>query len=75
MTRMMPWMWPFTCRAWGWIAEHCSCSVKLACANPFRPEPYALGLASAKRLEDVDGIKWATLGILGQGLAGGPECD
>ncbi len=39
---------------------------EVAFANPFRPEPYALGLASAKRLDDVDGIRWATLGILSQ---------
>jgi hypothetical protein len=39
---------------------------EVAYANPFRPEPFALGLASAKRLEDPDGIRWATLGILGQ---------
>ncbi len=39
---------------------------ELAYANPFRPEPYAMGLACAKRLDDVEGIRWATLGILGQ---------
>ncbi len=39
---------------------------EVAFANPFRPEPYALGLASAKRLDDIDGIRWATLGILSQ---------
>ncbi len=39
---------------------------EVAYANPFRPEPYALGLASAKRLEDVEGVRWATLGILSQ---------
>ena len=39
---------------------------EMAYVNPFRPEPYALGLACAKRLDDVDGIRWATLGILGQ---------
>ena len=39
---------------------------EVAFANPFRPEPYALGLASAKRLDDMDGIRWATLGILSQ---------
>jgi len=39
---------------------------QVAFLNPLRPEPYALGLASAKRLDDVDGIRWATLGILSQ---------
>ncbi len=39
---------------------------EVAFANPLRPEPYALGLACAKRLDDVDGIRWATLGILSQ---------
>ncbi len=39
---------------------------EVAFMNPLRPEPYALGLASAKRLDDADGIRWATLGILGQ---------
>jgi len=38
----------------------------IAFVNPFRPEPYALGLASAKRTNDAEGIKWATLGILNQ---------
>jgi len=39
---------------------------ELAYANPFQPEPYAMGLACAKRLEDLDGIRWATLGVLSQ---------
>jgi hypothetical protein len=34
--------------------------------NPYRPEPYVRGLAIAKRLGDVEGLKWATAGILAQ---------
>lgn len=33
---------------------------------PLRPESYVLGLKSAERLEDREGLKWASLGILGQ---------
>jgi len=36
----------------------------VATAQPLRPEPYLRGLAAAQRLEDVDGIKWACIGIL-----------
>jgi hypothetical protein len=39
---------------------------EVAQANPYRPEPYALALASAKRLNDAEGIQWACLGILSQ---------
>ena len=34
--------------------------------EPLRPEPYVLGLASAKRLESIEGIKWACVGALKQ---------
>ena len=34
--------------------------------NPYRPEPYVRGLAIAKRLGDLEGLKWATAGILAQ---------
>ncbi len=34
--------------------------------EPTRPEPYVLGLAIAQRIDDLDGIKWASLGILSQ---------
>jgi hypothetical protein len=34
--------------------------------NPYRPEPYVRGLAIAKRLGDLEGLKWATTGILAQ---------
>ena len=34
--------------------------------EPGRPEPYMHGLRAAQRLKDIEGIKWATLGILGQ---------
>jgi len=34
--------------------------------DPVRPEPYMLGLRAARTLDDLDGLKWASLGILGQ---------
>jgi tetratricopeptide (TPR) repeat protein len=34
--------------------------------EPLRHEPYWYGLQSAQRLSDVEGIKWATTGILSQ---------
>jgi hypothetical protein len=38
----------------------------LAAAQPLRPEPYIRGLAAAQRLDDVQAIQWACVGILGQ---------
>ena len=38
----------------------------VAQANPTRPEPYVQGLAISQRLDDLDGIRWACLGILRQ---------
>ena len=35
-------------------------------AAPLYQEAYALGLQAAKRADDVDGIRWATVGILKQ---------
>lgn len=34
--------------------------------EPLRPEPYTRGLEIAKRLNDIDGIQWACVGILSQ---------
>lgn len=34
--------------------------------HPSRHEPYALAMRAAKRIDDADGIRWATLGILSQ---------
>ena len=34
--------------------------------EPLRPEPYLFGLQLAQRLNDLDGIKWSSLGILKQ---------
>ena len=34
--------------------------------NPYRPEPYVRGLALAKRLGDLEAIKWASVGVLSQ---------
>ncbi|MCC9609603.1 hypothetical protein LOC68_04390 [Blastopirellula sp. JC732] len=39
---------------------------EVAKIEPLRPEPYALGLAAAKRLDDFDGIRWACVGALKQ---------
>lgn len=33
---------------------------------PLRPEPYVLGLEAAQRIDNLEGIQWATLGILRQ---------
>ena len=37
-----------------------------AAIEPLRPEPYMLGLRAARTLDDLDGLKWASLGILSQ---------
>jgi tetratricopeptide (TPR) repeat protein len=37
-----------------------------AAIDPIRPEPYMLGLRTARALNSVDGLKWASLGILSQ---------
>jgi hypothetical protein len=34
--------------------------------DPLRPEPYMLGLRAARAVDDLDGLKWASLGILRQ---------
>ncbi len=34
--------------------------------EPLRSEAYALGLRSAKQIDDIGGIRWATVGILSQ---------
>jgi hypothetical protein len=34
--------------------------------QPTRPEPYVFGLRLAKHLDDVEGLKWTSLGVLGQ---------
>lgn len=33
---------------------------------PFAPQPYVAGLQLAQKLDDLEGIEWATLGILSQ---------
>ncbi|HEV3340101.1 MAG TPA: hypothetical protein VG125_07080 [Pirellulales bacterium] len=33
---------------------------------PAAPQPYVTGLQLAQKLDDIEGIQWATLGILGQ---------
>jgi len=35
-------------------------------SNPVRFEPYVLGLKTAKRIDDIEGQMWATVGIFGQ---------
>jgi hypothetical protein len=34
--------------------------------DPLRPEPYVMGLKAARELNDMDGLRWASLGILNQ---------
>jgi hypothetical protein len=34
--------------------------------DPLRPEPYMLGLKAARAANSLEGLKWASLGILGQ---------
>jgi hypothetical protein len=38
----------------------------VAAADPFRPEPYMHGLKAAQSVADVEGIKWACVGLLNQ---------
>jgi hypothetical protein len=35
--------------------------------QPLWPEPYIVGMKTAQRINDVEGIQWATVGILSQG--------
>ena len=37
-----------------------------ASLDPLRPEPYMLGLRAARATNNLEGLKWASLGILGQ---------
>lgn len=37
-----------------------------AAIDPIRPEPYMLGLQAARAANDLEGLKWASLGILSQ---------
>ena len=37
-----------------------------AMLDPVQPEPYMLGLKAARAAGDLDGLKWASLGILSQ---------
>ena len=39
---------------------------QVAQQDPLRPEPYMLGLKAARELNDLDGLRWASLGILSQ---------
>ncbi|MBI3839400.1 MAG: hypothetical protein HY288_15890, partial [Planctomycetia bacterium] len=39
---------------------------QVAMVEPLRPEPYLFGLQLAQRLNDLEGIKWSSLGILKQ---------
>ena len=48
---------------------------EVAFANPLRPEPYALGLASAKRLGRRGRYSLGHAGDSGPGLAGRAERD
>ncbi|MGW8258249.1 MAG: hypothetical protein ACWGMZ_12240, partial [Thermoguttaceae bacterium] len=39
---------------------------QVAQQDPLRPEPYMLGLKAARELNDLDGLRWASLGIINQ---------
>jgi hypothetical protein len=39
---------------------------QVADLEPFRPEPYLYGLQLAEKLNDLEGIRWSSLGILKQ---------
>ncbi len=39
---------------------------RVAREAPTRPEPFVLGLEMARKLDDMEGIRWATIGILSQ---------
>ena len=39
---------------------------QVAQLEPLRPEPFVHGLRVAQKVNDLDGIQWATVGILGQ---------
>ena len=39
---------------------------QVAKLQPARPDPYVLGLRLAQHINDVEGLKWSTLGILNQ---------
>jgi hypothetical protein len=41
--------------------------------NPVRPEPYVMGLPIARRLEDLDAVRWAFEGILNYSWQGDYE--
>jgi tetratricopeptide (TPR) repeat protein len=43
---------------------------QVAQVAPHQPEPFMYGLRLAQRIDDVEGIKWATIGILGQAWTG-----
>ncbi|MDX1948383.1 MAG: hypothetical protein SFU86_23540, partial [Pirellulaceae bacterium] len=43
---------------------------QLGDADPSRPEPFLQGLSLAQKLNDIDGIQWACVGILRQAWTG-----
>jgi uncharacterized membrane protein YgcG len=46
---------------------------EVAAANPTRPEPYAMALNTAQRLNDQDALRWASVGVLRQAWPQGQE--
>ena len=40
---------------------------QVASIEPLRPEPYVVGMKVAQRSHDLEGIQWATVGVLSQG--------
>src|SRR6185436_3717748 len=43
---------------------------QVAMIEPLRPEPYLYGLRLAQQLNDLEGIRWSSLGILKQAWSG-----
>jgi hypothetical protein len=46
---------------------------EVAAANPTRPEPYAMALNTAQRVNDQHALRWASVGILSQAWPKGQE--
>ena len=40
---------------------------QVASLDPLRPEPYVAGMRIAQKMHNIEGIQWATLGVLSQG--------
>ncbi len=48
------------------MSGHWTFSARWPQQDPLSSEPYMLGLKAARELNDLDGLRWASLGILNQ---------